>query len=398
MNVKPIWKPFYLTFLIYAFFMAANPASAQVDFKKEIKFIVKKERLMLKSLKKVAASKKVSPRTFENSKLVMVVPHDWTSGFFPGILWYLYGATKKKKFFNEAVRYTNKLSEEQYDTKTHDLGFIINNSFGNGFTLTQNPAYKSIIINAAKSLCSRFNPNIGLIKSWDHNKNIWTYPVIIDNMMNLELLFNATKISGDSSYYRIAVSHANKTLKNHFRDNGSSYHVVDYNISDGKVNKKMTAQGYSDESSWARGEAWALYGFTSCFEATKDSAYLQRAITTATYILNHPRLPQDLVPYWDFDDPTIPKTFKDASAAAITSSALFRLAKLTGNVNYKVSADKIIFNLANHYKVDKNDTSGFILRHSVGHKAINSEVDVPIIYADYYYVEALLRSNRFLAD
>lgn len=378
-------------------FVQSIPSMAQgkPDVGEEIQFAQAQANQMLLEIKGITDSpEKVSPRTIENGKLKMVVSKDWTSGFFPGVLWYLYDYTKDQKWLLEAKTFTAKLEKEQYNTGTHDLGFMIYCSFGNGYRLTQNEAYKAVIVQAAKSLSTRFNPNTGVIRSWDHNRDKWEYPVIIDNMMNLELLFEATRFTGDSSFYKIAVTHADNTLKNHFRTDYSSFHVVDYSVKDGSVRSKVTHQGYSDESAWARGQAWGLYGYVLCYRETKDPRYLEQAKNIAGFILNHPNLPKDLIPYWDFNDPAIPNTSRDASAAAITASALYELAEYTKSKTYVKKANTILGSLSKYYKSPKGGNAGFILQHSTGHRPANSEIDVPINYADYYYVEALLRSRK----
>jgi uncharacterized protein YyaL (SSP411 family) len=264
--------------------------------------------------------------------------------------------------------------------------------FGNGYRVTKDTAYKSVIIQAAKSLSTRFNPTAGVIRSWDHSGTKWDYPVIIDNMMNLELLFEATKFTGDSSFYNIAITHADNTIKNHYRPDFSSYHVVDYDVNKGGVIKKTTAQGYANESSWARGQAWGLYGYTLMFRYTKNHKYLAQADAIANYILNNKSTPSDGIPYWDYNDPKIPNAPRDASAAAITSSAFYELAKYSKNAkNYKAAADKILRSLSTAYISKIGNNYGFILEHSTGHHPNNSEIDVPINYADYYYIEALRR-------
>jgi len=365
----------------------------KVNVKKQFDFAKNQTDIMLQEIPKAdAKSDRVLPRTLEDGKLKLVVSKDWTSGFFPGILWYLYDYTGDSKWLNQAQTFTEKLEKEQFNKGTHDLGFIINCSYGNGYRLTKNEAYKNIIIQAAKSLSTRFNPQTGVIRSWDHNKNKWQYPVIIDNMMNLEMLFEATKFTGDSSYYNIAVSHANKTLENHFRPDFSSFHVVDYNVENGEVTKRSTHQGYSDASAWARGQAWALYGYTMCYRETKNPAYLKQAEGIAGFILNN--LPADMVPFWDYDDPEIPNVSRDASAAAITASALYelRLYSSDGKI-YTKAANSILKSLSSKYTSEPGENKGFILDHSTGHRPVNSEVDVPLNYADYYYLEALLRYN-----
>jgi rhamnogalacturonyl hydrolase YesR len=337
----------------------------------------------------------VSPRTLSpEGKLILVPAKDWTSGFFPGVLWFLYELTGDKKWEDQARIYTAKIEGEKLNGKTHDMGFKIYCSYGTGYRLTKDPNYKDIIIQSAKTLSTRFNAVVGCIRSWDHNSDKWGYPVIIDNMMNLELLFAATKLTGDSSFYKIAVSHANTTMKNHFRPDFSSYHVIDYDTLSGKVLKRNTHQGYSDESAWARGQAWALYGYTMCYRETRDPKYLQQAENIAGFILNHPNMPKDMVPHWDFNAPNIPDEPRDASAAAIIASALSELSTFSKNgSSYRKTADQIIESLIKNYRSPIGENKGFILIHSTGSKPMNSEVDVPINYADYYYLEALIRSK-----
>jgi alpha-L-fucosidase len=342
-----------------------------------------------------ASGELVSPRTLDSMQLKLVPSRDWTSGFFPGELWFLYDYSGDKEWKKEAQNFTAKIEREKTNGGTHDMGFKIYCSFGQGYRLTKDAHYKDVIIQSAKTLTTRFNPKAGVIRSWDHHKEQWDYPVIIDNMMNLELLFEATKLSGDSSFYNIAVSHANTTMKNHFRSDYSSYHVVDYDTATGGVRKKQTAQGYADESSWARGQAWGLYGFTMCYRETKDKNYLEQAEHIASFILNHPNLPKDMVPYWDFNAPNLPNEPRDASAAAVIASALYELSTYSKHKDqYRQAADKIVESLTNHYRSPLGENKGFLLLHSTGSKPANSEVDVPLVYADYYYLEALLRMKK----
>ncbi|HYC28379.1 MAG TPA: glycoside hydrolase family 88 protein, partial [Chitinophagaceae bacterium] len=344
-------------------------------------------RLMLKEAREFRTSRQVFPRTIEHDSLKLVRSGDWTSGFFPGMLWFMYERTKKEEWKNAATEFTSLMNREPYNGDSHDVGFKVYNSYGNGFRLTKDTSYKRLIIDAARTLCSRFNPKLGVIKSWDFSKT-WQYPVIIDNMMNLELLFEATRFSGDSSFYKVAVTHANTTLKNHFRADNSSYHVVDYDTVTGQVREKTTAQGFAAESAWARGQAWGLYGYTMCYRETKNKAYLQQADHIAQFILKN--LPSDLVPYWDYNVPDKSTAPRDASAAAITASALYELSRYSKQGKaYRAAAGKILKSLTDNYRAPLNSSHGFILLHSTGHKPAGSEVDVPIIYADYYYLEAL---------
>lgn len=386
-----------ITLMLLVFTMASGTLSAQrINIDKAFAAAEKQTLVLLKEIAKDTAAirkNQVSPRTVENGKLTMVNSRDWTSGFFPAELWFLYAHSKDQKWLDLARIYTEKIKKEQFNTATHDLGFMIYCPFGNGYRLTGDTAYRSVMIQAAKSLSTRFNPVAGVIKSWDHNTSKWKYPVIIDNMMNLELLFEATKLSGDSSFYKIAVAHANTTLKNHFRHDFSSWHVLDYDTTTGKVLQKITAQGYSNESSWARGQAWALYGYTMCYRETKNPAYLAQARGIANLILTHPSIPKDGIPYWDYNDPKIPNVSRDASAAAITASALYELNTYVPGAGYKNKADKLLYSLNSAYTSKPGANKGFILEHSTGHRPAHSEIDVPINYADYYYLEALLRSK-----
>jgi len=370
----------------------------KTDVAKAFKLAEKQTDLLVKNVDSARKLKPnlVSPRTVEKGQFKMVVSKDWTSGFFPAELWYFYEYTKDKKWLDLAKKYTQDIKKEQFNKGTHDLGFMIYCPFGNGYKITKDTAYRSVIIQAAKSLSTRFNKTAGVLKSWDHNGDKWKFPVIIDNMMNLELLFEATKFTGDSSFYKIAISHADNTIKNHFRTDFSSYHVIDYDTTqNGKVLQKLTAQGYANESAWARGQAWALYGYTMCFRETKKQTYLAQADGIANFILSSKITPGDGVPYWDYNDPKIPNVSRDASAASITASALYELAKYSKNgKQYKAAADKILLSLSTKYISKPGDNYGFILEHSTGHLPAKSEIDVPINYADYYYLEALLRSKK----
>lgn len=394
-------------FVVFLLFISALTGSAGTPkFKKIVADAEKQTKVMLEKInqeKSVATNdagntKKpelVSPRTLSaDDNLILVPSRDWTSGFFPGVLWYLYESTGDSKWEKQARTFTSKIEQEKLNGGTHDMGFKIYCSFGNGYRLTNDPAYKEVILQSAKTLSTRFNPKVGCIRSWDHNKDKWDYPVIIDNMMNLELLFAATHLTGDSSFYKIAVSHANTTMKNHFRSDFSSYHVIDYDPETGKVMHKNTHQGFSHESAWARGQAWALYGYTMCYRETKNPKYLELAEQIAGFILNHPNLPTDLVPYWDFNAPGIPNEPRDASAASIIASAFYELCAYSVKGDYRNLADKIMQNLTADYRSSIGENKGFILLHSTGSKPMNSEVDVPLNYADYYYLEALLRSKN----
>jgi hypothetical protein len=320
----------------------------------------------------------------------------WTSGFYPGTLFYLYEYSHDSSLAGEATRRLALLEKNQFNTGTHDLGFMMYCSFGNALRLGQEKKYQEILLNSARSLSKRFNPTVGCIRSWDSQP--WKYPVIIDNMMNLELLLWASRLSGDSSFYHIAVTHANTTMRNHFRPDFSSYHVVDYDSATGQVLAKKTAQGFADSSAWARGQSWGLYGYTVMYRFTHDARYLEQARHIARFLLTNPHLPADKVPYWDYNAPDIPNALRDASAAAIMASALLELERYVDfktASEYQDVAEQIIVTLSsNYYKAVVGSNGGFILKHSVGNIPGKTEIDVPLTYADYYFVEAMLRYKK----
>lgn len=333
----------------------------------------------------------VTPRSWDNG-VYKLLPKDWTCGFFPGVYWLYYQLTGDKAIEKEALRFTARLSDIPAIKTTHDLGFMVFCSYGKQYEVEKDSVSAAAIVEASNSLISRFDPSIGLIRSWNFGK--WNYPVIIDNMMNLEMLFWASEYTGNPQYRDIAIKHADKTMENHFREDNSSYHVVSYN-NDGTVESKGTHQGYSDSSSWSRGQAWALYGYTLCYRFTKDNRYLEQSENIATLIIDNKTTPKDHIPYWDYDAPNIPDEPRDASAAAVTASALLEL-QLYVDKNlakiYKDYAASIIRSLSSpEYLADKGDNGFFILKHSTGAASLGSEIDVPLVYADYYFLEALKR-------
>lgn len=319
----------------------------------------------------------------------------WCSGFYPGSLWYIYEYTQNEAVKTLAEKNTLKLDPIQYVTNDHDVGFQLNCSYGNGFRLTGNEDYKKVLYQGAQSLATRFSSVTGVIRSWDFLRRGWKYPVIIDNMMNLELLFWATQATGDSTFYDIAVKHADTTLKNHFRADNSLYHGLNYNPETGEIKHYQGGQGFSEKSAWARGQAWGLYGYTLMYRFTKERKYLEQAIKIAEFTLNHPNMPKDLIPYWDYNAPGIPDALRDASAAAINCSGLLELSQYVSEERakkYYKAAEKMLQTLSSPaYTAEEGTNGGFILKHSVGNIPSGTEVDMPLTYADYYYVEALCR-------
>lgn len=326
----------------------------------------------------------------------------WTSGFWPGILWYMYEFSGDERIRNEAHKWTMPLAEiKNRGVKNHDLGFMIFCSFGNAYRLTGDIKYKKYILETADSLATLFNPNAGTILSWPGRKQIGNVNIsgrinhntIIDNMMNLELLFWAAKNGGNPELYEIAKSHAQTTMRDFLRQDYSSYHVVVYDSLTGEVGHRITHQGFANESMWARGQAWGIYGFTVAYRETGLQEFLETAMNMAQVFID--RLPDDYVPFWDYDAPNIPNAEKDASAAAVAASALLELSAVNEDTDkqlwLKGKAYKILESLSRNYLSDTSNHA--VLWHSVGNKNSNSEVDVPIIYADYYFIEALLREK-----
>lgn len=393
----------YTILTICCFFCLTACHSGKIDDEKNLittidsalLFAEKQSLLMAKKYEKQEGK---LPRTFENNQDVSSDSRWWCSGFFPGVLWYIYENSKNAEVESFAKLYTARIEREKYTTDNHDVGFMIYSSFGNGYRLTQDPHYKEVMLTAAKSLSTRYNAKVGLIRSWDHNTEQWQYPVIIDNIMNLELLLWASEQSENEPFKDIALSHADKTLQHHFRPNYSSYHVVSYDTVSALPHRKQTHQGLSDESSWSRGQAWGLYGYTYLYRETKDERYLQQAMGIANYLLNHPNMPADYIPYWDYDSPDIPNTYRDVSAASIMASALIDLSNFVDEKlakQYSAAAITQVKTLATPaYTANLGENGCFILKHSVGAYPLHSEVDVPLTYADYYYVEALTKLKK----
>ncbi|RZK54817.1 MAG: glucuronyl hydrolase [Pedobacter sp.] len=349
-------------------------------------------------LKKAASaySPGKNPRSVNPDGTVRLAPYkDWTTGFFPGSLWYGYELTGDKTLAADAKRFTLALDSARYITNTHDVGFMLYCSYGNAYRITRDKEYLPVLKDGAKHLLNRFDPKIGVIRSWDFAW--WNYPVIIDNMMNLEYLYWASDILKQPSYANAANAHALTTLKNHFRKDYSSYHVVDYDPQTGKVIRKATHQGLTDESAWARGQAWGLYGYAMCYSNSKDQRFLEQAEHIAAFIMNHPKMPKDKIPAWDFDVhnalDTAERAPRDASAAAVIASGLLELStQVKDGQKYFTYAEDILKSLSsNEYLAKPGENKYFILKHSVGAFLYNSEIDTPLDYADYYYLEALKR-------
>lgn len=359
------------------------------------KALLHSEQQYLLMAEKYVNQDSILPRSYENGQSTISDSRWWTSGFFPGSLWFLYENMKNQEMLEYAKLYTSRVEREKYTTDNHDVGFMLFCSFGNGLRLISEKTYEEVLLTGAYSLATRYNPNIGLIRSWDHNVDKWQYPVIIDNIMNLELLLWAYNYSNDSIFKKIVMSHADKTIINHFRPDYSSYHVVSYDSTLATPHIKQTHQGYSDDSMWSRGQAWGLYGYTFLYRELNEERYLHQALNIADFLINHPNMPTDYVPYWDFNSPDIPNTYRDSSAASIMASALIDLSDYVDEARskkYLTVAEIQVRTLASpDYSAKIGENGCFILKHGTGAFPFDSEVDAPLTYGDYYYLEALTK-------
>jgi len=361
-------------------------------------FSLKQSMLMYETVKGMDGQ---LPNTTKGGELVCCKSGNWVAGFFPGTLWYLYENTGDADVLSAAEVMTSRMEKEQYNTDSHDVGFMMNCSYGNAYRLTGREDYRQILVNSANSLATRFCPAVGCTRSWKPRpKQGWDFIVIIDNMMNLELLTMSASLTGDLTNYNLAKTHANTTMKNHFRPDYSSFHVVNYDEATGKINGKQTAQGLADDSSWARGQGWGLYGFTMMYRQTGDAAYLEQAINIGKYIMNHPNMPKDKVPYWDFCAPASKATPRDASAAALMASAYIELSQYVEDEELSKKflglAEQMLISLSSkNYRAKLGSNANYVLQHCTAHKP-KDLYDTALVYADYYYVEALMRYKRLL--
>ncbi|MFY0654507.1 MAG: glycoside hydrolase family 88 protein [Cyclobacteriaceae bacterium] len=355
----------------------------------------------LRMADKLVVRDSVLPRTFMKNEMITSDSRWWTSGFFPGVLWYLYEYSNDEKLLNHAREFTARVEREKFTTDNHDVGFMLYCSFGNGLRITGEKSYEEVLLTGAKSLSTRYKPNLGVIRSWDSNREKWQYPVIIDNMMNLELMFWASKYSGDSFFSDLSISHADKTIEHHYRPDFSCVHVVSYDTISGLPHVKNTHQGYSDDSSWSRGQSWGLYGYVLMYRETGDAKYLEHAKNIASFLINHPNMPEDYIPYWDYNAPNIPNELRDSSAGALIASALLELHGMVDDQKLKERYVEVVETqlraLASpSYRAELGENGDFILMHGVGSMPHESEIDVPLTYGDYYFIEALLRYKKLM--
>lgn len=381
--------------LLFGVSSCSQPADVKLEaLKRAIEVADHQLHLSVANFADQQDTSRLFPRSFpdKQGRVRGVGIHDWTSGFFPGSLWIGYQLTGDESLRQEAEHFTARLEKIPFYRGTHDLGFMVFCSYGMQQQIMGDAASAEAVVEASKSLISRCREEIGLIRSWDFGR--WNYPVIIDNMMNLEMLFWASNHTGDPIYRDVAVRHADLTLQHHFREDNSSYHVISYN-DDGTVESKGTFQGYSDDSAWARGQAWGLYGYTMCYRFTREARYLEQAEKIAAFVMNHPNTPEDRIPYWDYNAPNIPDAPRDTSAAAVMASALLELSTLVeGELaqSYFSYAETLLMALSTDaYLAQKGENGGFVLMHATGHLPANSEIDMPLNYGDYYYLESIRR-------
>ncbi|MFZ9262724.1 MAG: glycoside hydrolase family 88 protein [Chitinophagaceae bacterium] len=394
-------KKFLLGIIVCLFFQMQS--IAQFNAAEMSDFINKQFQFASKQLKVLESHvpDSMMPKTL-NTKTGIVESSKtnwWCSGFFPASLLYVYEHTNDQEILRIAKKRLALQEPMKHYTGNHDLGFMMFNPFGNAYRLFKDPKDKATIDTAAMSLITRYRPQIKSIQSWNKNKN-FNCPVIIDNMMNLELLMWVSQNGGDLKFREIAINHANSTITNHYRSDYSAFHVLDYDLETGKLIAGKNHQGYNDASAWSRGQAWGFYGFVMMYRFTKDQRYLDHARNIAKFLLNHPNMPKDYILYWDFNVPEIPNTLRDASAAAILASGLLELSQFTKGAESKnyinISASIIKTLSSTSYCATVGDNGGFLLKHSVGHLPGNSEVDVPLTYADYYYLEAMHRFKNWI--
>lgn len=332
------------------------------------------------------------PRTIKpDGSVVTVKPDDWTSGFFPGCLWLLHEYSGSPQWKKSALEYTRRLEVLRHFKDHHDGGFMLGCSYGNALRLSPDDGQRQILRDGAAALATRFNPDLGLIRSWDYKP--YTFPVIIDNMMNLELLTWAAKNGGDPKLMDIAISHADKTLKQHFRPDGTAYHVVDCDPKTGWIRAYHACQGADARTPWARGQSWAIYGFSMMHRQTGKPEYLAKARALAAHIMAHPNMPADKVPYWDFGAAPAETTPRDASAAAVMASALIELSQSVedGKKFLDYARAQLLTLASPAFLAEAGTNGGFLLTRSTGNLPVGGEINAPLVYADYYFLEALLR-------
>ncbi|WP_405607853.1 glycoside hydrolase family 88 protein [Polaribacter sp. Asnod1-A03] len=387
--------------VIFVTIMSCNSPKKEVTTKLDtfnVKAVLDVSVLKEKQVTKTLVSADSFPRNIDkgNKNWNFVDVKDWCSGFFPGALWFAYEYSGDESTKDQAAKFTLPIKTIAYTkADNHDIGFMVYGSYGNGYRLTGNKEYKEVLLAAADTLATLYNPKVGSILSWPSQMHKFKHNTIIDNMMNLELLFWAAKNGGSQDLYDIAKSHAEITMKHIVRKDSAVYHVGSFDENTGEFLRGYTHQGYADESMWARGQTWGIYGFSIAYRETGEQAFLDTAIKLTDHYIN--RLPEDKIPYWDFDDPKIPNAPKDASAAGVAACGMLELSTLVKDEKLKAKYYNAAVSYIKELSTDKylsGDTNQALLLHSTGHYPNNSEIDVPIVYADYYFMEALVRLNK----
>jgi unsaturated chondroitin disaccharide hydrolase len=320
------------------------------------------------------------------------IAEGWTSGFFPGQLWLLYQATGSTKWLDAAQAWTAPLATQAagrpFDPT--DIGFIIGTSFGNGYRLTGNPDYKSVLMETGNSLSTLYNPQVGAVQSWTFPQ--YHFPVIIDSMMTLGPL--QWSGSGNSTWAGIAATHAQTVTANLVRRDGSTYQLSDFNPATGAPESPQYYQtgGLSATSVWARGQAWALYGFVQAYQTSDNPAFLQTAEDVANYFVGQLVADRTWIPPWDFDAPMGAPV--DTSAAAIAADGLVMLSTVAGTMgaSYLLDAENILGALSSYLDTGSPNGESVLIDGFPG----NGGTNTALIYGDYYFTEALLRLQNVL--
>ncbi|MUH36469.1 glucuronyl hydrolase [Zobellia amurskyensis] len=389
-----------ILFVSFLMFSCASQKKEVVQFSAEK--VLDENAQKIKVVQETIKSENQFPRNIPKGQTnwEMVGARDWCSGFWPGVLWYAYEQSNDSGLKESAMKSTEALRQIAYSpAENHDIGFMLYCSYGNGYRLTGNEDYKKVLLAAADTLATLYNPKVGSILSWPIKKSEFDHNTIVDNMMNLELLFWAAKNGGSQDLYDLSESHAQLTMDYLVREDGSMFHLGSFDSETGEFLKGMTHQGYADDSMWARGQTWGMYGFAIAYRETSNKDFLNTSIKLSDHFLE--RLPKDGIPYWDFDDPKIPNSPKDASAAAVAACGLLELSGLVEDVSLKqkyIDAAKDLLEKLSREPYYSGDTNQSLLLHSTGHHPNNSEIDMPIVYADYYYMEALLRLKKLEAS
>ncbi|MCK4733831.1 MAG: glycoside hydrolase family 88 protein [Methanophagales archaeon] len=321
------------------------------------------------------------PHITENGKWTTTEDGYWTGGFWVGMLLLVYKITGDERYKAEAYNWAKRLENRKND-KTFDLSFLFYPSFVLGYDITGDRYFRKVALEAAETLSTLFHEKASFVYNKIDEKIGRT---IIDAMPDLQLLWWAYEETGGERFYEVARTHSMRTVDEFIRDDYSTVHVIDFDLETGELQRKITVQGYSDDSCWSRGQAWAIYGFTLAYKHTRDELFLRTAEKLAEYFIKN--LPEDYVPYWDFNDPK--KELRDSSAAAIASSGLLDLSALSGKKGFRDVAINILSSLCDNYLCEEEKDG--ILKHGCFHKPEEKGADESLIWGDYYFIEAIMK-------